>query len=53
MRPKNFFIPLAPVAALPAQAVEHPNTILERNFDSNAHPNPQPAPSPDPYPNQD
>ena len=54
-----FFIPLAHVASLPAQAVEHPNAILEPNLDSNDHPNPQPAPNPtpnpthDPNPNQD
>ena len=54
-----FFIPLAHVASLPAQAVEHPNAILEPNLDSNAHPNPPPAPNPtanpthDPNPNQD
>ena len=58
-RPKIFFIPLAHVASLPAQAVGHPNTILEPNLDSNDHPNPQPAPNPtpnpthDPNPNQD
>ena len=40
--PENFFfIPLAHVASLPAQAVEHPNAILEPNLDSNDHPNPQ------------
>ena len=56
---KFFFIPLAYVASLPAQAVEHPNAILEPNLDPNAHPNPQPAPNPtpnpthDPNPNQD
>ena len=37
-----FFIPLAHVASLPAQALEHPNAILEPNLDSNAHPNPNP-----------
>ena len=35
-RPKIFS--LAHVAPLPAQAVEHPNTILEPNLDSNAIP---------------
>ena len=35
-RPKIFC--LAHVAPLPAQAVEHPNTILESNLDSNAIP---------------
>ena len=50
---KNFFIPLAHVASLPAQAVEHPNAILEPNLDSNAHPNPQPAPNPTPNPTHD
>ena len=48
-----FFIPLAHVASLPAQAVEHPNAILEPNLDSNAHPNPQPAPNPTPNPTHD
>ena len=32
------FFSLAHVAPLPAQAVEHPNTILEPNLDSNAIP---------------
>ena len=41
---KIFFIPLAHIAPLPAQAAEHPNTIRDPNLDSNAHPNPQPAP---------
>ena len=37
---------------LPILSTLHPNTILEPNFDSNAHPNPQPAPNPTlkPYP---
>ena len=48
-----FFIPLAHIASLPAQAVEHPNAILEPNLDSNAHPNPQPAPNPTPNPTHD
>ena len=48
-----FFIPLANVASLPAQAVEHPNAILEPNLDSNTHPNPQPAPNPTPNPTHD
>ena len=48
-----FFIPLAHVASLPAQAVKHPNAILEPNLDSNAHPNPQPAPDPAPNPSDD
>ena len=39
--------------ALPAQAVEHPNAILEPNLDSNTHPNPQPAPNPTPNPTHD
>ena len=34
--PENFS--LVHVAPLPAQAVEHPNTILEPNLDSNAIP---------------
>ena len=52
--PENFFfIPFAHVASLPAQAVEHPNAILEPNLDSNAHPNPQPAPNPTPNPTHD
>ena len=52
--PENFFfIPLAHIASLPAQAVEHPNAILEPNLDSNAHPNPQPAPNPTPNPTHD
>ena len=38
---KFFFIPLAHVASLPAQAVEHPNARLEPNLDSKARPNPQ------------
>ena len=50
---KIFFIPLAHVASLPAQAVEHPNAILEPNLESNAHPNPQPAPNPTPNPTHD
>ena len=50
---KFFFIPLANVASLPAQAVEHPNAILEPNLDSNTHPNPQPAPNPTPNPTHD
>ena len=40
---KFFFIPLANVASLPARAVEHPNTVLYPNLDSNAHSNRQPA----------
>ena len=37
--PENFFfIPLAHIASLPAQAVEHPNAILEPNLHSNATP---------------
>ena len=55
--PKSFFVPLADVAPLAAEAVEHLNTILESNLDSNVHPNPQPAPNPTPnatlVPNQD
>ena len=41
-----FFIPL------PILSTFHPNTILEPNFASNAHPNPQPTPNPThkPYP---
>ena len=50
---KFFFIPLANVASLPAQAVEHPNAILEPNLDSNTHPSPQPAPNPTPNPTHD
>ena len=52
-RPNIFFIPLAHVAPLPAQALEHPNTILELNLDANAYPNPQPAPHPTPNPTPD
>ena len=43
---KIFFIPLAHLAPLPTRALEHPNTILEPNLDSNTHPNPQPALTP-------
>ena len=50
---KFFCIPLANIASLPAQAVEHPNAILEPNLDSNTHPNPQPAPTPTPNPTHD
>ena len=37
---------------LPILSTLHPNTILEPNLDSNAHPNPQltPNPTPKPYP---
>ena len=41
--PNFFFISLAHVAPLPAQVLEHPNTILEPNLDSNA---PQPSGGP-------
>ena len=34
----SYIFSLAHVAPLPAQAVEHPNTILEPNLDSNAIP---------------
>ena len=51
--PKIFFIPLANIASLPAQSVEHCNAILEPNLDSNTHPNPQPAPNPTPNPTHD
>ena len=33
-----FSIPLAHVAPLLAQTLEHPNTILEANLDANAYP---------------
>ena len=51
--PNFFFIPLAHVAPLPAQALEHPNTILATNLDANAYPNPQLAPHPTPNPTLD
>ena len=37
---------------LPILSTLHPNTILEPNLDSNAHPHPQPTPNPThkPYP---
>ena len=52
--PENFFfIPLAHVASLTAQAVEHPNAILEPNLDSNPQRAPNPTPNPTHDPNQD
>ena len=51
--PEIFFIPRAHVAPFPAQAVEHPNTILEPKLDSYAHPNRELAPNPTPNPAPD